>query len=58
MTSIPRAVTKPVFARMRQRTEARKAIKAIQEMPRQQLDDIGLTPEQATDALFLSRIVF
>ncbi|MDU8945310.1 DUF1127 domain-containing protein [Rhodophyticola sp. MJ-SS7] len=58
MTSIPRSVTTPIFARMRHRAEARRAMQAIQEMPRQELDDIGLTPEQAADAMFLSRIVF
>ncbi|WP_316650353.1 DUF1127 domain-containing protein [Ovoidimarina sediminis] len=51
-------MTTPIFARMRHRAEARRAMQAIQEMPRQELDDIGLTPEQAADAMFLSRIVF
>ena len=59
MTSRPTdTATQPFFARMRQRSEARRAMQAIQGMPRSARDDIGLTPEQTADAIFLSRIVF
>ena len=59
MTSTTRQTAhSPFFARMRHRSEAKRAMQAIQAMPRQELDDIGLTPEQAADAMFLSRIIF
>ncbi len=48
----------PFFARMRNRAHAQKAMKEIQEMPKQRLDDIGLTQDQAADAMFLARVVF
>lgn len=58
MTTSRKNVHTPFFARMRNRAHAQKAMREIQDMPRERLDDIGLTPDQAADAMFLSRVVF